>query len=50
MKIIKKLLLVLGILVALLVVAAVAIPFFVNVDKYRPQITQAANERINGKL
>lgn len=28
----------------------IAIPFFVNVDKYRPQIVKAVNENINGRL
>src|SRR4051812_15295026 len=46
----KKLLIVLGALVALLVVAAIVIPLVVDVDKYRPQITSAVNDRINGKF
>lgn len=46
----KKLLMIFAGLFALLLVAAVAIPFFVDVDKYRPQIVAAANEHLNGKL
>src|SRR5262245_57738435 len=46
----KKLLMVFGGLFALLLVAIIAIPFFVDVDKYRPQIVSKANEYINGKL
>lgn len=46
----KKLLMVIGILVGLLVIVAIAAPFFVDVDKYRPQIVQKANESLNGKL
>lgn len=46
----KKLLMIFAGLFGLLVVAAVAIPFFVDVDKYRPQIVSAANEHLNGKL
>jgi uncharacterized protein involved in outer membrane biogenesis len=39
-----------GSLIALIVAAAIIVPLVVDVDKYRPQIVQAANERINGKL
>jgi len=39
----------LGLLVPLLV-GVVAIPFLVDVDKYRPQIVDLANSYINGKL
>lgn len=46
----KKALKILGIIVGVLVIAMVAIPFFVNVDKFRPQIVKATNERINGTL
>src|SRR3954452_12995285 len=46
----KKILMAVGGLFALLVVAIIAIPFFVEVDKYRPQIVSKANEYINGKL
>ena len=46
----KKLVMVIGALAILLLGAIIAIPFFVDVDKYRPQIVQVANEHINGKL
>lgn len=46
----KKVLVVLASLMALLVSAAVIVPLVVDVDKYRPQITSAVNEKINGKL
>jgi uncharacterized protein involved in outer membrane biogenesis len=46
----KKLLTVFGVLFALFLVAIVVIPMVVDVDKYRPQIVKAANERLNGKL
>jgi uncharacterized protein involved in outer membrane biogenesis len=46
----KKILIAVGALFALMVVAIVAIPFFVDVDKYRPQIVTKANEYLNGKL
>lgn len=46
----KKLMIILGSLVVFIVVALIAIPLFVNVDKYRPQILKAANEQINGHL
>src|SRR4051794_14964895 len=46
----KKILIAVGALFALLVVAIVAIPFFVDVDKYRPQAVAKANEYINGKI
>ena len=37
-------------ILALLLVAIVALPFVIDVNKYRPQILQAANEKLNGKL
>ena len=46
----KKLLLILGGLFVLLLAAVVAIPLLVDVDKYRPQIVSAVNERLYGKL
>ncbi len=46
----KKLSIVVAVFLVIVVGAALALPFVVNVDKYRPQIVQAANERINGKL
>jgi uncharacterized protein involved in outer membrane biogenesis len=36
--------------VAVLVVAMAVIPLFIDVDKYRPQIVEAAGEHLNGKL
>jgi len=49
-KILKRVGIGFGIFFALLVIAAVAIPFIVNVDDYRPQIVQAVNDQINGKF
>ena len=46
----KKLAKFLGIFLALIFVAILVIPFVVDVDKYRPQIVQVANDNINGKL
>ena len=46
----KKLITIIGILFGLFVAAAVIVPLVVNVDKYRPQIVEAAGEKINGKL
>lgn len=46
----KKILWVIGALFVALIVAIVSIPLFVNVDQYRPQITEEVNSRINGKL
>ncbi len=46
----KKILIVLGSLVALFLVAIVVIPLVVDVDEYRPKIVKAANEKINGTL
>lgn len=40
----------LGVLVGLLLLAAIIIPLVVKVDDYRPQIVSAANEKLNGKL
>jgi hypothetical protein len=34
----------------ILVVAALVVPLFVDVDRYRPQLLAAVNERISGKL
>lgn len=50
MKIVKIAAWVVGGLLALMVIAAIAVPLFVDVDKYRPQIVKAANDNMNGKL
>jgi ribosomal protein L14 len=46
----KTALKVLGALLVLILAAIIVIPLVVDVDKYRPQIIQKANEQINGKL
>lgn len=46
----KKLAKIFGVVVLVLVAAMAIIPMMVDVDKYRPQIVQAANEQINGKV
>lgn len=46
----KKLMWILGGLFFAFVVALVSIPLFVDVDQYRPMITDEANKQINGKL
>jgi uncharacterized protein involved in outer membrane biogenesis len=46
----KKIAIALGLLIFLVLAAAVALPFLIDVDKYRPQITEAVNRRINGRL
>ncbi len=46
----KKFGMIFGGFIALLLVAVIAIPLFVDVDKYRPQIVQQVNDRIHGKL
>lgn len=46
----KKIAIALVSLVVLLIVAAIVIPLVVDVDKYRPQIVEAANKSLNGKL
>lgn len=46
----KKLLWIFGGFLVVLLVAIIAIPFFVSVDQYRPQIQAEANKRLNGKL
>ncbi len=50
MRILKKAVLLFVSLFVILLIAIVVIPFFIDVDKYRPQIVQAVNERINGKF
>lgn len=44
----KKISLVIGGLIVLFVIAAIAAPMVVDVDKFRPQIVQAVNQHING--
>ncbi len=46
----KKLITAFAVLVTLLLAAVVIIPLVVDVDKYRPQIVDAANKQINGTL
>ncbi|MBI3534291.1 MAG: hypothetical protein HY072_02215, partial [Deltaproteobacteria bacterium] len=50
MRLLKKLFLGFCVFCLVILIAITAVPFFVNVDQYRPQIVQAVNERINGKL
>lgn len=46
----KKIVLILSSLVGLVLVVLVALPFLIDVDKYRPEIIKIANEKINGTL
>ncbi|MBI2712232.1 MAG: hypothetical protein HYX41_05145 [Bdellovibrio sp.] len=46
----KKIGLIIGSVFVLLLILIVTLPFFINVDKYRPQIVEAANKEINGTL
>ncbi|MEO5969009.1 MAG: hypothetical protein ABIQ95_03710 [Bdellovibrionia bacterium] len=46
----KRLAKFIGVLLALLISAALVIPLVVDVDKYRPQIVEAANQKMNGTL
>jgi len=46
----KKVLVGLGVVVALFIVAIIVIPLVVDVDQYRPKIVAAVNDRLNGKL
>lgn len=46
----KKVLILVGALFFALLVAVITIPFFINVDNYRPQIMEMANQKLNGKL
>lgn len=50
MRLAKKLGIGLGVLLALLVLAAAIVPFVVDVDKYRPEIERIANQSLNGRL
>ncbi len=46
----KKWLIRFGIFLGLLITLIVVTPFFVQVDRYRPQLEQAVNQRIRGQL
>ncbi len=46
----KKLGIAAGVFFGLLLLAMIVVPLVVDVDSYRPQIVQTANEKINGKL
>ncbi len=46
----KKLLIFVGSIFFLLLVILVSVPFFVDVDQYRPQIVAQANSKLNGTL
>jgi uncharacterized protein involved in outer membrane biogenesis len=46
----KKALAIVGGLIGLIIVALLVIPLVVNVDKFRPQIVKAANDKMNGSL
>lgn len=46
----KKIGIGIGVLIGLFVLAAIAVPLFIDVDKFRPDILKAANEQIDGEL
>jgi hypothetical protein len=46
----KKFVMLIGGLIFAFLVAVISIPFFVDVDKYRPQILEAVNSKVNGKV
>ncbi len=46
----KKIAAILGVFLALVFGAIIVIPLVIDVNQYRPQIVQAVNEKINGKL
>lgn len=46
----RKLLLIGGGVVTSLLAILIALPFFVNVDQYRPDLLKVANEKLNGSL
>lgn len=49
-KVSKKILYGVSLFLGVILLAAVAIPLFVDVDSYRPKIVSLANEKINGQL
>ncbi len=46
----KKLAILFGLILTLVLGAVVVVPFFIDVDQYRSKITEAVNSQINGKL
>ncbi|NDF13738.1 AsmA family protein [bacterium] len=46
----KKLLKILGVLAGVLLVLIITIPFFVNVDRFRPGLEKAVNNHLQGKF
>ncbi len=46
----KKIMKIIGIAATVVLMAMLTIPFFVNVDKFRPEIVKAVNTRLNGSL
>lgn len=46
----KKIFIGVSVLFFLLIAAVVAIPFVIDIDKYRPEIVAIANEQINGEI
>lgn len=50
MRLFKKLAIVMAVVLAVFVGIAIIVPLMVDVDKYRPQIVQMADEHLNGKL
>lgn len=46
----KKILITIGVIFGLFLITAIALPFVIDVDKFRPQIVQKVNERINGEF
>ena len=46
----KKILVIAGVLAGLILTTAVVLPFVVDVDRYRPQLVKAVNDKIQGNL
>lgn len=46
----KKILKILGVIMALCLVLIITLPFMVNVDQFRPELVRAVNERIEGRF
>jgi hypothetical protein len=46
----KKLVVLLGTLIGIVIAVAIIVPLVVDVDQYRPKVTETVNQKINGKF
>lgn len=50
LKLLKRIVIFVSVIILLLLITIITVPFFIDIDKYRPQILEMVNSNINGTL